>query len=182
LYQTTGGAGEPGADVVAADLSANTVVPVLHSEAQEFEAVLSPDSSTIAFISDETGRPELYIQGFSSDPAPHVAGQKRQVSREGASVIRWRADGRELFYIDGANWVTAVQAGPDGSTGAARKLFRLNFPPRQLTGAGPALGFDVSPDGQRFLVPEPADLQSVPFVVVQNWTALSGPLPARPAR
>jgi Tol biopolymer transport system component len=138
LYQTTGGAGEPGADVFVADLSANTVVPLLHSEAQEFEAVLSPDSSTIAFISDETGRPELYIQSFSSDPAPHVAGQKRQVSREGASVIRWRADGRELFYIDGANWVTAVQAGMDGSTGPARKLFRLIFPPRQLTAAGPA--------------------------------------------
>lgn len=182
LYQTTGGAGEPGADVVAADLRVNKVVPLLNTEAQEFDAVFSPDVSKIAFMSDETGRPELYLQSFAGDPVPHVTGKRRQVSREGASVVRWRTDGRELYFIDGANWLTAVELGNDGEIGTTRKLFHLDFPPRQLTAAGPALGFDVSSDGRRFLVPETKDLHSTPFVVVQNWTELISPARTQPAR
>jgi Tol biopolymer transport system component len=118
LYQTTGGAGEPGADVVAVDLrGSGKVVPILHSEAQEFEAVFSPDGSSIAFISDETGRPELYVQPFAADPQPHVTGHKRQVSRGGSSVIRWRADGKELYYIGSDNWITATALDRSGQLG-----------------------------------------------------------------
>jgi Tol biopolymer transport system component len=172
LYQTTGGSGEAGADIMVADLAAGKVIPILRSEAQEVEGVFSPDGKLIAFNSDETGRPELYLQPFAPAPEPHVTCEKRQLSQEGASIVRWRADGRELCYIDSGDWLRAIEIGPNGRPGAERKLFRLNFPPRQLTAAGPALGFDVSPDGQRFLVPDTTDIRPAPFLVIQNWTGL----------
>ena len=173
LYQTTGGSGEPGADIVVADLDGGgKVVPILHSEAQEVDGVFSPDGTLIAFNSDETGRPELYLQAFAAEPEPHVTGVKRQLSSNGASVVRWRADGRELYFIDSANWLTAIEIGRRAQPGVARKLFHLNFSPRQLTAAGPGLGFEVSADGQRFLVPDTTDRQPTPFIVVQNWTEL----------
>jgi Tol biopolymer transport system component len=173
LYQTTGGAGEPGADVVAVDLNGSgELVPILNSEAQEIDAVFSPDRSLIAFVSDETGRPEVYVQQFSSDPQPHVTGRKRQVSRGGASVVRWRGDGRELYYIDSDNWITATAVDRTGLTGTTQRLFVVNFPPRHLTAAGPAVGFDVTSDGKRFVVPDTKDLRPSPFIIVQNWTAL----------
>jgi dipeptidyl aminopeptidase/acylaminoacyl peptidase len=148
------------------------IVPILHSGAQEFDAVFSPTGSAIAFISDETGTPEVYVQQFSAIPEPHVTGQKRQVSHAGAAVIRWRADGRELFYIASDNWITATALDSNGQPGVTQRLFQVNFPPRQLTAAGPALGFDVTSDGQRFVIPDTTDLRPSPFTVIQNWTML----------
>ena len=173
LYQTTGGAGEPGADVAVVDLTRRgAVTPILHAEAQEFDATFSPDGSLVAFISDETGTPELYVQSFAPDPQPHLTGQRRQASRGGASVVRWRADGREVYFIGSENWITAAGIDLRGNAGPTRRLFRVNFPPRQLTSAGPAVGFDVTPDGDRFLVPDTSDVRPSPFVVIQNWPAL----------
>jgi hypothetical protein len=100
-----------------------------------------------------------------------VSAQKRQLSRQGASVVRWRADGKELFYIDADDWITATEFYPNGQLGTTRRLFRVDFPPRQLTAAGPAMGFDVAGDGKRFVVPETSGLRPSPFVVIQNWTA-----------
>jgi dipeptidyl aminopeptidase/acylaminoacyl peptidase len=172
LYQTTGGAGEPGADVVAVDLrNGRKLVPLLHTEAQELEAVFSPDGSSIALVSDETGRPELYLQGFEANPEPRVTGQKRQLSKDGASVVRWRRDGKELYYISADSWLTAVTFS-QGHPGPASRLFHLDFPPRQLTSAGPALGYDASFDGQRFLIPDTGASRSTPFVVIENWPEL----------
>lgn len=173
FYQTTGGLGEPGADIAVVDLSVpGKTFALLHSEAQEIEAVLSPNSSTLAYISDETGRPELYVQAFSSDPEPHVTGPKHQVSRDGASVVRWRGDGNELFYVASDNWITATALDRNRRPARTQRLFRVGFPPRQLTAAGPAIGFDVTPDGERFIVPDTADLRPSPFIVIQNWTLL----------
>jgi dipeptidyl aminopeptidase/acylaminoacyl peptidase len=173
LYQTTGGAGEPGADVAVVDLTRpGAVTSILHADAQECDATFSPDGSLVAFISDETGTPELYVQSFAPDPQPHLTGQRRQVSNGGASVVRWRADGREVYFIGLENWITAVEIDQRGNPGFPRRLFRIHFPPRQLTAAGPAVGFDVSPDGDRFLVPDTSDVRPSPFVVIQNWPAL----------
>jgi Tol biopolymer transport system component/DNA-binding winged helix-turn-helix (wHTH) protein len=181
LYQTTGGAGEPGADVAVVDLTrTGAAVPILHSEAQEFDATFSPDGTLVAFVSDETGTPELYVQPFAPDPQPHLTDQKRQVSRGGASVIRWRADGQELYFIGSENWIAAAAIDGRGKPkGPTRRLFQVNFPPRQLTSAGPAVGFDVTPDGKRFLVPDTTGVRASPFVVIQNWPALIEKYPVR---
>ncbi len=56
--------------------------------------------------------------------------------------------------------------------GTPRKLFQLQMPPRNLTASGIEPGFDVSADGQQFLIADPRPIHSTPFVVMQNWQAL----------
>jgi Tol biopolymer transport system component len=103
-----------------------------------------------------------------------MAGEKRQVSRDGASVIRWRADGKEIYYVSSDDWLTAVAIEGPGlqRIAPARRLFHVNLPPRSLTSAGPNVGLDVSADGKRFLVPEHGAAGPSPFVVIVNWPEL----------
>jgi len=88
--------------------------------------------------------------------------------------LRWRPDGKELFYISADNWLMAVPVTRNSQRefATARRLFRLEMPPRNLTAAGIDPGFDVSADGQRFLIADPRPIHSTPFVVIQNWQGL----------
>ena len=134
-------------------------------------AVLSPDGAWLAFLSDETGRAEVYIQAFETGPEPRLKGGKVQVSRDGGSVIRWRPDGKELFYLNSEDWLVSVPISIKGrfTLGQPQPLFRAETPPRNLGGSGPDWGFDVSSDGARFLMMDGSDWGPVPLVVMQNW-------------
>jgi hypothetical protein len=174
-YQTSGSVGAPGADVYVADLAqGRRLVPLARSPAQELGARFSPDATWLAFLSDESGHMEAYIQPFQAMPAPALQGKPRQVSTNGATILRWRPDGKELFYISPDNWLMAVSliGRSPREFGYARRLFRLEMPPRNLTASGFEPGFDVSADGQRFLIADPRPIRSAPFVVVQNWHGL----------
>jgi len=118
--------------------------------------------------STKTGRNEVYVQSTGAE------GVTKILSTDGGEAPRWRADGRELFYMNGgAIFSIAVQPGSDQEFGAPQKLFsqRLlgDFP-------SPAPGgryFDIAPDGQRFLLvlrKEPSG-QS-PVSVVVNWPSM----------
>ena len=94
-------------------------------------------------------------------------GGRWQVSTNGGDNATWRRDGKELFYWRNDQMLTAVEVKPQGSefqVGAAKPLFRLS---------SPALGmpYDVSPDGQRFLVNYLPEDTSTPLTLVVNWTA-----------
>ena len=137
--------------------------PFAHSEFVEAEPQFSPDGKWIAYQSNESGRPEIYVAPF---PGP---GGKRQVSTAGGSQARWRPDGKELFYIgpnqigQGRRLMTAGIAAKGGSleVGKIEALFG------GLTGS-----YDVSTDGQRFLtVAPPEGKAQEPLTAVQNWTA-----------
>jgi hypothetical protein len=106
----------------------------------EWEAKLARDGKWLAYSSDETGRNEAYVQTF---PSP---GGKSQVSTNGGSSPVWSRDGRELFYIagDGKSMAAEVKTGSKLEPGAPKPL----FDPR----VGATAGFDISPDGRRFLV------------------------------
>jgi eukaryotic-like serine/threonine-protein kinase len=174
-YQTSGSLGAPGADVFVADLAhGRRLVPLVGSPAQELGARFSPDGSWLAYLSDQSGRTEAYVQAFQATPAPALVGTPRQISTNGATILRWRSDGKELFYISADNWLMAVpMTGKSRREFAtARRLFRLEMPPRNLTAAGIDPGFDVSADGQQFLIADPQPIRSAPFVVVQNWQGL----------
>ncbi len=141
-------------------------MPYLTSPATEQQAHFSPDVKWVAYVSDELGRPEIFVQDF---PA---SGAKYQVSTGGGSEPRWRRDGRELYYLDGDGWLTAVHV----ETGAgfrfvnAKRLFQT-----QLAGLPEsARRYGVSPDGQRFLMNVPANSADTlaPVTVVLSWTAL----------
>jgi eukaryotic-like serine/threonine-protein kinase len=125
--------------------------------------MLSPDGHWLAYSSNESGRNEVYVQGF---PDPRG---KWQISVKGGTWPAWRGDGRELYYVGLDQRLMAVPVAPGGEgfdAGIPTPLFTLP----QI---GPARNrYDVSRDGQRFLVHVPVGLESVtPFDVVVNWQA-----------
>ena len=125
--------------------------------------VFSPDGKWIAYVSAETGSPEVYVDRF---PEP---GQKQRVSVDGGSFVRWRRDGRELLYRDANGMIVATDINATVEPlriGGTRSLF-----PAQVRPLG--LPIDVSPDGQRFLLNASSDDRfSAPISLVLNWLGL----------
>ena len=99
----------------------------------------SPDGRLLAFVSEESGRPEVYIVAVVEP------GQKLRVSASGGTLPRWRGDGRELYFLasDGLVTAVAVTAGRPLSTGKPTPLFHAP--------SGGRLDFDVDSSGERFL-------------------------------
>ncbi len=164
-------------DVLVMDLQRNRkITPLLHSTFHEGSAAFSPDGKWIAFISAESGPAELYIQAFTGGDNPAVTGERFRISRAGAQLLRWRRDGKELFYLgyDGRVYAVPMQLGGTPRFGAAERLFEIPVEARAAIHA--QLGFDVTPDGQRFVIPTVSDAAAPGLVVVQNWEAL---LPGR---
>jgi serine/threonine protein kinase len=138
----------------------------LETQFSEREARFSPNGRWIAYTSDETGPRELYVQSF-----PIGRGQW-QISRGGAGPAQWRGDGKEIFYVSGGK-LMAVEVKTDGDTfemGTPQVLFDIRGTP--LPGALGGSAFDVSTDGQRFLIGMPVqEATSAPITVVLNWTS-----------
>ncbi len=129
----------------------------------------SPDVRWIVYVSDESGRQEVYVQSF---PEPSV---KRRISTDGGFQPRWRRDGKEIFYLapDGQLVSAAVTTGTAGSTlDVARPtpLFRTDA--AAMEGSGDSMQYAVSGDGQRFLLSTPLqNLSAQPVTVVLGWNA-----------
>jgi serine/threonine protein kinase/Tol biopolymer transport system component len=160
LYSTNVGA----SDLWVAPLSGKPRAVVEEPFAQRWGR-FSPDGRWIAYQSNESGRDEIYVIAF---PEP---GDKVRVSRDGGSLPRWRGDGRELFYHTPSNAIMAAAVdgrGPRFEARAATQLFTS-----VMEGAlGLMNNWDVSPDGQRFLLNVPIeDPRAETLTVVVNWTA-----------
>ena len=122
---------------------------------------------------NESGRPEVYVQAFQSGgDAPSVIGERHLVSSAGAQALRWRRDGKELFYLgfDGRVQAVPVKLSPTLSFGPAAALFTISTEARAAIHS--VLGFDVSANGQRFVIPVVSSVKAPSIVVVQNWEAL----------
>jgi len=154
-------------------------IPLLHSSFHEGNAIFSPDGKWIAFTSSESGRSELYLQAFTGGDAPAVSGERFPVSRAGAQVVRWRRDGKEIYYLgyDGKVYAVPVKLGTRPAFGPAAPLFEISTEARAAIHA--LAGFDVSPDGKRFVIPTVSDAEPPSIVIVQNWEA-SLPLKRNP--
>jgi Tol biopolymer transport system component len=152
-------------------------VPLLNTRFHEANPVFSPDGKWLAFTSNESGRPEVYIQAFHTSESPGVVGERYLVSRDGAQALRWRRDGRELFYLgfDGRVQAVPVKLSPKREFGPATPLFTISTEARAAIHS--VVGFDVSADGQRFVIPIVTSAEGPSIVVVQNWEAL---LPHKP--
>jgi eukaryotic-like serine/threonine-protein kinase len=127
----------------------------------ETVGAFSPDGRLVAYVSSESGRNEVYVTPF---PAPRG---KWQISTTGGNWPRWRRDGRELFYLAPDNRLMAAEVNGAGSgfeVGAVRPLFqtqaRIN---RRFM-------YDVSADGQRFLINTLVEQVVQPITLVVNWT------------
>lgn len=150
--------------------------PLLNSTANENLGVFSPDAKWIAYMSDETGRFEVYVEAFPG------GGGRRQVSAAGGVSPRWRGDGSELYYYapDGMLVAVPVSWGPTMTLGAPSRLFEFR-PSSNLT----MPFYSPSRDGQRFVVSRAIDVApNMPLSLVQNWIAAAADErrsePARP--
>ena len=161
LYQRPGT--KTGQDLwIAPQVSDRQPFPYLQSPFNEQHGVFSPDGRWIAYVSDESGRDEVYVQGFP------LSSEKRQISTNGASDPNWRKDGTELFYLAADRNLMAVPVKARGTTfepGGPKALFQV---PGNLTRRSYAVGST----GQRFLVSRPlGETTGTPVTVVTNWQA-----------
>jgi eukaryotic-like serine/threonine-protein kinase len=161
IYQT--GGGPTSFDVWMLPLDGERKpLPYLNSAAGERQPRVSPNGRWIAYVSDETRRPEIYVQTF---PQP---GGKWAVSSSGGMVPVWRSDGSELFFVspDGRLTAVPISSGPSFEPGPPRPLFQW---PTSWNGVP---WFDVGADG-RFLIPIAVSdaHRDVPISVNVNWTA-----------
>lgn len=137
-----------GLDEAAASGSAEPM-PVVRTAANERAPALSPDGRWIAYVSDESGRDEVYVQAFGGDPA------RVTVSNEGGREPVWSRDGSELFYRVGDRMMAVpVRAGETFEAGAPELLFEGVFDADRM---GSNQYFDVDLDGQRFLMIRPVE-------------------------
>jgi Tol biopolymer transport system component len=126
---------------------------------------LSPDGRWLAYDSNESGQPEVYVRPF---PAVDSGG-RWQVSNGGGTRPAWAPNGRELFYIAsaGALMAVAVQANPSFAYGNPVKLFDGSY---LWSPAGGGRPYDVSPDGRRFvMIKLQSDATNANLVIVENW-------------
>ena len=118
----------------------------LQTPFNQFVPRFSPDGRYVAYVSYESGQVEVYVQPFPE------GGRKVTVSSNGGTKVRWSRDGKELFYVEGQTLVAvSVSSGSSFSVGSATRLFEhpvlrpgFNYAP-----------YDVSADGQRFILAEP---------------------------
>jgi Tol biopolymer transport system component len=139
--------------------------PFIQTEFNESQGRFSPDGRWVAYISNESGPFQVYVQSFPS------SGGKWQVSTNGGAQPQWRRDGKELFYLAPDRKLMAVETngtGPMFVAGAPKPLFDAHvnsiFPGSTY--------YAVTGDGQRFVVNTiVGESAPVPFTIVMNWTA-----------
>ena len=136
-------------------------LPVVQSSSLVDEPQVSRDGRWLAYNANDTGQWEVYVQPFLKP------GGRVRVSISSGSQPRWRADGKELFYraLDGA--VMSVDMTEPATPGPARKLFDLRYWVNPIWNQ-----YDVTADGQRFLVVVPEGQQATRLTVLTNWPSV----------
>jgi Tol biopolymer transport system component len=154
----------------ASDGAEHKPFPYLQSQFDEKHARFSPDGRWVAYTSNESGREEVYVQSFPR------SGSRFQISTGGGREPQWRKDGTEVFYISEDRTLVAV---PVKFTSSASEPLQLGqpkplFPVALLDTFFVGRSYEVSNDGQRFLMPAIASgATAPPLTVVLNWqTAL----------
>jgi serine/threonine-protein kinase len=141
---------------------------LLKTARDSYAMALSPDGRWLAYVSDESGTPEVYVRPF-----PSVDSAKFAISVGGGLEPLWRRDGTELYFRDirGDMHVVTVTAGKEFQHGAPKPLFSR---------PGLALqdfyrSYDVHPDGKRFLMLGSGDAEARSLSVILNWRPASQP-------
>ena len=163
-------AGPKGSTEVWSQRLAGNQQPSAYLEAgNPTQATFSPDGRFVTYTSDETGRSEIFLQSF---PA---RGAKVQVSTSGGLQPRWRKDGRELFYVSLDQKLTAVDVRLDAvpEIGKPSPLFDVRLGTTSFSFYAPE--YDVSSDGQRFLINVAGRSEASPITVVLNWPSMLKP-------
>jgi serine/threonine protein kinase len=139
----------------------NSIHPFLQSSFNFSSAHFSPDGRWVAYMTDETGRRQIYVQPF---PGP---GGKWLISAEEGQYPRWSRNGREIFFVSGDKLMSVdVETQPAFKVGTPHPLFSTSG---YLVGAG---NYDVAPDGQHFLMIRQEEAAASPkeLNVILNWS------------
>ena len=157
-----------GSDVWVFAMQDRTASPLLEGPYRETDARFSPDGQWIAYVSDESGEQEVYVRPF---PGPGVA---IPISQGGGGMPTWSVTGRELFFLTPDRRLMSVDTrlGPRPDIGLPQLLFATGIkggliqPPQ----------YDVSSDGQRFLINTMVDPGQTPSItLVTNWLEMIEP-------
>jgi hypothetical protein len=151
----------------ASGVSQSPVEPLAETRFRGDLADLSPNGRFIAYQSDESGRYEIYVRPF-----PRIDNGRWQVSTAGGTRPVWARSDRELFYLDASNALTAVPvdtSGPTLGNGIPTKLFDTKY-----AEPSPSRNYDVSADGQRFLMlkanaTDDPNATPVSMIIVEHW-------------
>src|SRR5262249_23641304 len=135
--------------------------PWLATPADEVSPSFSSDGRFVAYRSNESGRYEVYVRPYET------AGSRYQVSANGGRGPRWSPARREIFFVNrGSLWSAAVRTTPTFVAQAPTELFRI---PEDILGGFDS--YDVTKDGQRFVMVQRESFELRPFelVIVPNW-------------
>ena len=153
-----------GYDVLLRKTSGDTAtIPLVATSANEYAPRFSPDGRWLAYTSDDTGRPEVYVQPF---PGP---GARLAVSTAGGNQAVWGGDSRRLFYRVGNAFMAADLSATGGALAVAgrRKLFEGSYYGADATQTSAT--YDVMPDGHSFLVARALGSGVSEIVVWTGW-------------
>ena len=143
-------------------------VPYLATPFDEQLGQFSPDGKWVVYVSDETGERQVYVDAFPG------GGHRRQISRGGGTQPRWPRGGSEIFYLAPGRRMMAVSVEAKSEELVAREPIELFAVPLLHVGPGRfgSVSFDVSPDGQRFLIKVDApSVRPALLMLVSNWAA-----------
>jgi len=162
LYQMISARSKTGFDLWIYSVQEKKAFAFFSTPAAEILGCFSPDARWIAYQSDESGKPEVYVTPFPGH------GGKWLISAGGGGQPAWSRDGREIFYLSADNKLMAVEVKADSTfeAGTPRVLFDIRLK------ATNGRRYDVAADGKRFLINTPVgEVKANPITLVQNWEA-----------
>jgi serine/threonine-protein kinase len=152
-------------DIWALATGDTVVRPLLTSDADEFSPTLSPDGKWLAFAGQEGAITQVFVTPF-----PEVGSAKWQVSTDGGGEPVWSHDGRELFYVRNSTELMVAEVNTAGafSVLSRKTLFSVGPYARDLAHRI----YDVTPDGQRFVMIRTTSFATGDLVMIENWFAV----------
>jgi hypothetical protein len=159
---------QTGEDVMQVTLTGtHTVTPLVHTPAAERNGIVSPDGRWLAYEANDSGSFEIYVR-----PYPDVTSGRWQVSTAGGERPLWSRDGRELFFVSAASELMRVGVERASSWAATTPTMLLKDGSVMVPENNVGRTYDISPDGQRFLVVKPLNASNArppQLVVLQHF-------------
>jgi len=147
---------DTGADIWVLDRAADRARPLVRTRFNEYSPVFSPDGRHVAYVTDETGRPEIQIVSFPD------GGTKHQISIDGGAEPVWSRDGAELYYRSGDRLMRVDMARGPADAGIPTTLFEGKF----VSGTVTLANYDVANDGESFLMVQPEATEAPSMLLV----------------